>query len=151
VRIPRTDALIHLERFFYKIQPVATKSGIVYQPIDYVSDLIVTDREGNTRKERLLVNHPIDIDGTLYYQASYGFAVNLVVSKDGRPVAGIARESPWNTRASRPRSTAEQVRYPPIPASTIRASSSPFSTPIVRSVRRSCRLGEALIWETAIA
>ncbi|HEV3156994.1 MAG TPA: cytochrome c biogenesis protein ResB [Candidatus Baltobacteraceae bacterium] len=93
VRIPRTDALIHLERFFYKIQPVATKSGIVYQPIDYVSDLIVTDREGNTRKERLLVNHPIDIDGTLYYQASYGFAVNLVVSKDGRPVAGIARES----------------------------------------------------------
>ncbi|MGH7757203.1 MAG: cytochrome c biogenesis protein ResB, partial [Vulcanimicrobiaceae bacterium] len=89
VRIPRTEAVLRLDRFYYKIDPIQTKSGIVYQPIDYVSDLHVTDRAGHTTVERLRVNHPIDVDGTLYYQASYGFAVNFTVTKDGRPVAEV--------------------------------------------------------------
>src|SRR5665213_3343481 len=36
-QIPQTHALLRLNGFAYTVQPVATKSGIVYQPIDYVS------------------------------------------------------------------------------------------------------------------
>src|SRR6202021_3382187 len=39
--IPQTGATIALKQFGYQIQPVATKSGTVYQPIDYVSTAIV--------------------------------------------------------------------------------------------------------------
>ena len=30
----------------YRIEPIATKSGIVYQPIDYVSHVTVTGNDG---------------------------------------------------------------------------------------------------------
>ena len=34
------------------------------------------------------VNHPYDVDGTLLYQATYGFAIDFRLTKDGRPAAG---------------------------------------------------------------
>ena len=46
--IARSGATIKLDRFGYRIDPVQTKSGLVYQPIDYVSHVTVTDREGGT-------------------------------------------------------------------------------------------------------
>jgi cytochrome c biogenesis protein len=86
--IPQTGAVFKLDEFRYRIDPIQTKTGVVYQPIDYVSDVHVTDRSGTTRATTIRVNHPIDVDGTLYYQATYGFGTTFALTKDGRPVAG---------------------------------------------------------------
>jgi cytochrome c biogenesis protein len=77
-----------LDRFAYKIDPIQTRSGIVYQPMDYVSYLHVAGKDGVFHPAVLRVNQPVDVDGTLYYQASYGFAVPFTVTKDGQVVAG---------------------------------------------------------------
>ena len=60
-----------------------TKSGMVYQPIDYVSNVTVVGKDGVPKNETIRVNQPIDIDGTLFYQASYGFALKFLVTHDG--------------------------------------------------------------------
>jgi hypothetical protein len=86
--IPQNGATIALERFAYRIDPVQTKSGVVYQPIDYVSHAKVTDREGRVSDAVIRVNHPYDVDGTLVYQSTYGFAIDFRLTKDGKPVAG---------------------------------------------------------------
>jgi cytochrome c biogenesis protein len=88
VTVPRSGATLHLDRFAYQFEPIHTKSGLVYQPIDYVSDLRVAGRDGTFSAKTLRVNAPIDIDDTLYYQDSYGFAAALTVTKDGHPLAG---------------------------------------------------------------
>jgi cytochrome c biogenesis protein len=87
VTIPQSGLTLKLDRFRYQIDPIQTRSGIVYQPIDYVSDMQVTTKTGRSSVEQIRVNHPLDVEGTNYYQASYGFAVPFVVTKDGRPVA----------------------------------------------------------------
>jgi cytochrome c biogenesis protein len=83
-RVERTRALITLDNFAYKISPIMTKSGMVYQPIDYVSQVRVTGKDGIQKRYTLRVNHPIDVDGTLYYQASYGFGMQFLVTRYGR-------------------------------------------------------------------
>jgi cytochrome c biogenesis protein len=87
--IPENGTRFTLDRFSYRIDPIQTKSGIVYQPIDYVSDLHVAARNGPAEAQVLRVNHPLDVDGTLYYQASYGFAVPFTLTKDGRPLPNV--------------------------------------------------------------
>jgi len=86
ISIPQNGASFKLDRFRYKIDPIKTRSGLVYQPIDYVSDMTVTQKDGKTQNAVLRVNHPLDLGGTNYYQASYGFAVPFTVTKDGRPL-----------------------------------------------------------------
>jgi cytochrome c biogenesis protein ResB len=86
--IPETGATIALKSFSYRIDPITTKAGIVYQPIDYVSVARVTGRDGVAHDAVIRVNHPYDVDGTLIYQSTYGFAIDLRVTKDGRPVPG---------------------------------------------------------------
>lgn len=86
--IPQTGATVVLERFGYRIDPVATKSGIVYQPIDYVSDVVVTGKDGTPRNAVIRVNQPYDVDGVKIYQATYGFGVTFALTKDGRPADG---------------------------------------------------------------
>lgn len=86
--IPQSGARIDLERFAYRIDPIQTKAGTVYQPIDYVSNAKVTGRDGIPREAVIRVNHPYDVDGTLVYQATYGFAIDFRLTKDGRPVPG---------------------------------------------------------------
>jgi cytochrome c biogenesis protein len=81
--IARTQATIRLDGFSYKVQPILTKSGMVYQPIDYVSSVTVVGKDGIPKHETIRVNHPIDIDGTLFYQSSYGFATRFNVTHDG--------------------------------------------------------------------
>jgi cytochrome c biogenesis protein len=88
--VPHRDATLRLNGFNFKIQPIMTKSGIVYQPIDYVSNVTVAGKDGVPRNETLRVNHPIDIDGTLFYQASYGFAVKFLVTHDGTRSASLS-------------------------------------------------------------
>jgi cytochrome c biogenesis protein len=90
--IPRTKAIIHLDNFRYTIKPILTKSGMVYQPIDYVSHVTVTGRNGIPTPMTVRVNHPIDVDGTLYYQASYGFAMRFRVMHDGKLVPSVSKD-----------------------------------------------------------
>lgn len=85
--IPETKARITLDRFGYRIDPVTTKSGTVYQPIDYVSNVTYTGNDGAAHKALLRVNHPLDIDGTDYYQASYGYAIDFRLTQNGKLVA----------------------------------------------------------------
>jgi cytochrome c biogenesis protein len=92
-RVARTQAVIRLDDFAYKIAPIMTKSGMVYQPIDYVSRVTVTGNDGVPKRMTVRVNHPIDVDGTLYYQASYGFGVRFDVSRYGRPDAELSRRT----------------------------------------------------------
>jgi len=87
ITIPESGAVFKLDRFRYRIDPIKTRSGIVYQPIDYVSDVHVTGKDRTTHVEQIRVNQPLDVEGVSYYQASYGFAVNFVVTKDGKPLA----------------------------------------------------------------
>jgi cytochrome c biogenesis protein len=86
--IPENGATVALERFGYRIDPIRTKAGLVYQPIDYVSTAKVTGRDGKPSDAVIRVNHPYDVDGTLIYQATYGFAIDFVLTKDGRPAGG---------------------------------------------------------------
>ncbi|HEY0798282.1 MAG TPA: cytochrome c biogenesis protein ResB [Candidatus Baltobacteraceae bacterium] len=88
VNVPRSGATLHLDHFGYRFEPIVTKSGTIFQPLDYVSNLHVAGRDGITSAQTLRVNAPIDIDDTLYYQDSYGFAATLDVTKDGHPLAG---------------------------------------------------------------
>jgi cytochrome c biogenesis protein len=83
-QVDRTRALVHLDDFAYKIAPIMTKSGMVYQPIDYVSRVTVTGNDGVLKRMTVRVNHPIDVDGTLYYQASYGFGMRFLITHAGR-------------------------------------------------------------------
>lgn len=83
VDVPRAQASIRLNGFHFAVQPILTKSGMVYQPTDYVSSVTVAGNDGVPHAATIRVNHPIDIGGTLFYQASYGFAVNLRVTHDG--------------------------------------------------------------------
>ncbi len=91
VTIPENGTTLALERFAYRIDPIRTRSGLVYQPIDYVSTLRVAPKGGPAETRVLRVNHPLDIAGTNYYQASYGFAVPFTLSKDGHRLANSPR------------------------------------------------------------
>ncbi len=82
--IPQTGAQIKLDHFNYRYDPIQTKAGLVYQPIDYVSQVQYVGKDGVARSATIRVNHPLDIDGTLYYQAAYGFGAQFVLTKDGR-------------------------------------------------------------------
>ncbi len=89
-QVRQTHALIRLDKFAYRIDPIMTKSGMVYQPIDYVSKVTVTGRDGVPKRYTVRVNHPIDVDGTLYYQASYGFGMRFLVTRRGRRDAALS-------------------------------------------------------------
>ena len=91
VTIPQNGATFALDRFRFVIDPIQTRSGIVYQPIDYVSNVRVTGKDGTTRAREIRVNDPLELDGTAYYQASYGFAIPFSITKDGRAVANAPR------------------------------------------------------------
>jgi cytochrome c biogenesis protein len=92
-QIPRAHAIVRLDKFSYTIQPTMTKGGMVYQPIDYVSHVTVTGPDGVPRPEVVRVNHPIDIGGTLLYQASYGFGMRFLVEHDGRVVDSLSNRT----------------------------------------------------------
>lgn len=89
VSVPHTRTSIRLDGFSYKIKPIITKSGMLYQPIDYVSRVTATGGDGVARTATIRVNHPLDVDGVLYYQASYGFALRFRVTHDGVRVPAL--------------------------------------------------------------
>jgi cytochrome c biogenesis protein len=89
-QMPQTRDIVRLDGFAYRIQPIMTKSGVVYQPIDYVSHVSVTRRDGVPTPMVVRVNHPIDLDGTLLYQASYGFGMRFALTHDGRATPALS-------------------------------------------------------------
>ena len=91
--VARTHALIRLDDFAYRIAPIMTKSGMVYQPIDYVSRVTVTGKDGIPKHMTVRVNHPIDVDGTLYYQSSYGFGMRFLVTRNGVRDAALSERT----------------------------------------------------------
>lgn len=92
-QVDRTGAVIRLDKFSYAISPIVTKSGMVYQPVDYVSHVTISGRDGRAKSMIVRVNHPIDVDGTLYYQASYGFGMQFVLTHDGATQAVLAHRT----------------------------------------------------------
>ena len=83
VAVPHSQATLRLNSFQYTVKPIMTKSGMVYQPIDYVSNVTIADAHGRTHTQTIRVNQPIDIGGALFYQSSYGFATRFKVTHDG--------------------------------------------------------------------
>jgi len=63
---------------------------MVYQPIDYVSHVTVSGKDGVAKHMIVRVNHPIDVDDTLYYQASYGFGMRFAITHNGRRDAALS-------------------------------------------------------------
>jgi cytochrome c biogenesis protein len=86
--VSQTGATVALKQFGYRIDPIVTKSGVVYQPIDYVSHATVTGKDGVPHDAVIRVNQPYDVDGVKIYQATYGFGMTFVLTKDGRRVDG---------------------------------------------------------------
>lgn len=92
-QISKTGAVIRLDDFAYRIAPTQTKSGMVYQPVDYVSHITASGRDGVPKRLTVRVNHPVDIDDTLYYQASYGFGTRFLITHDGRRDAALSNRT----------------------------------------------------------
>jgi cytochrome c biogenesis protein len=83
IDVPHSNATLRLNNFHFTVKPIMTKGGMVYQPLDYVSDVTVVNAGGAAKNETIRVNHPIDIGGTLFYQSSYGFGARFNVTHDG--------------------------------------------------------------------
>ncbi len=125
--IPENGVRVDLERFAYRIDPIRTKAGLVYQPIDYVSNAKVTGRDGVAREAVIRVNHPYDADGTLIYQATYGFAIDFRLTHDGAPVqgAGLMKEGEGFTIPG----TSRSIQYQRFVGTLDRATGQPAADP----------------------
>jgi cytochrome c biogenesis protein len=152
VQIPQTHAILKLDRFSYTIEPIQTKSGLVYQPIDYVSRLTVTGNAGIARPALLRVNHPIDVDGTLYYQSSYGFGMQFALTHDGKPIARIPGRTLLEGDSFEIPGTPRSVVYDRFVPTVDRVSGMPSADPRVNDpavvldlMQAGASLGQALI------
>jgi cytochrome c biogenesis protein len=130
-QIQQTKATLKLDNFTYRITPILTKSGMVYQPTDYVSRVTVTGNDGVPKTMTVRVNHPIDIDGTLYYQASYGFAMRMRVTHNGVVDAGLSQRILTEGDALTLPGTRESVSYDRFIPTVDRASGQPSADPRV--------------------
>jgi cytochrome c biogenesis protein len=78
---------LHLDDFMATFVPIQTPNGPTYQAQKFQSNVTFTDAQGRTERAQILVNHPhITPAGVYFYQASYNFAGNLRVTRDGKPV-----------------------------------------------------------------
>ncbi len=131
VQIPETKATLRLDAFDYRITPILTKSGIVYQPTDYVSRVTVTGKDGIPKTMTVRVNHPIDVDGTLYYQASYGFAIRLRVTHNGAVDSKLSQQTLAEGETIALPGTRETVSYDRFVPTVDRVSRMPSADPRV--------------------
>jgi hypothetical protein len=117
-----------LKNFSYRIDPMHDQ-GRHRLPADRLRlDARVTGKDGVAHDAVIRVNHPYDVDGTLIYQATYGFAIDLRLTKDGRP--SRAAPTSRSKRARAFRSPAPRVRSIPRFVGTIdRATGQPAADP----------------------
>jgi len=129
VSIPRNSTKLTLLDFAYRIEPIATKGGIVYQPIDYVSHVTITGRDGRARRATIRVNHPINVDGTLYYQAAYGFGVRFAVLHYGKPVRDLSGQTLKEGEVLTLPQTTREVQYSQFAGTIDRQTGMPSADP----------------------
>ncbi|TAM56551.1 hypothetical protein EPN52_13390 [bacterium] len=89
VRIPQNGDLLTVHSFNYTIKPTQTRGGLIYQPVDYVSDITAVSAGGTSTRNLLRVNHPLEFNGISYYQASYGYGVTFRMTQAGHAVPGV--------------------------------------------------------------
>ncbi|MBV8689850.1 MAG: cytochrome c biogenesis protein ResB [Candidatus Eremiobacteraeota bacterium] len=129
VAIPRAQTKLTLQDFQYRIQPIATKGGIVYQPIDYVSHVTVSSADGRSESATIRVNHPIDVDGTLFYQAAYGFGVRFRVEHYGKPLRDLSEQTLKEGDVLTLPQTTRQVQYSQFEGTIDRQTGMPSADP----------------------
>ncbi|MBV8499008.1 MAG: cytochrome c biogenesis protein ResB [Candidatus Eremiobacteraeota bacterium] len=151
-QVAQTRALIRLDDFAYRIAPIMTKSGMVYQPVDYVSRVTVTGNDGMPKAMTVRVNHPINIDGTLYYQASYGFGMRFVVMRNGKRDAALSNRTYVEGESLDLPGTQRSVLYDRFAPTVDKQSGMPTADPrvndpaVVLAVSQAgAALGEALV------
>ncbi|HXW51235.1 MAG TPA: cytochrome c biogenesis protein ResB [Candidatus Acidoferrales bacterium] len=77
---------LHLDDFTATFVPIQTPNGPTYQAQKFQSNVTFTDARGATERAQILVNHPhVTSAGVYVYQASYNFAGNLRVTRNGKP------------------------------------------------------------------
>ena len=151
VTVPQTGAQITLDRFRYRFDPIQTKAGLVYQPIDYVSNVHYVGKDGIARTATIRVNHPLNIDGTLYYQASYGFGARFVLTRNGKVVSTSPTEY-LREGASFPVTADRSIEYDQFVGTIDRKTGQPARDPrpndpgvVVRVLEGDTPLGAALV------
>jgi cytochrome c biogenesis protein len=87
VAIEQTPMQITLRKFTATFEPVQTPSGVFYQASNFQSDIALAGPDDHAAPS-VTVNHPyVTHDGVYLYQASYGFAGRLDITRGGKPVA----------------------------------------------------------------
>ncbi|MDQ2816842.1 MAG: cytochrome c biogenesis protein ResB [Candidatus Eremiobacteraeota bacterium] len=85
VAVQPANLVLTLNRFRADFTPVQTPNGIIYQAAKFQSDVAVRDAAA-VRHTSILVNHPfVTAQKVYFYQASFGFAGQLDVRRNGRP------------------------------------------------------------------
>ncbi|MDQ6825729.1 MAG: cytochrome c biogenesis protein ResB [Candidatus Eremiobacteraeota bacterium] len=133
LHIPRTGATLELHNFSYRIDPISTKSGLVYQPIDYVSQVTVRGSDGISHERIIRVNHPIEVDNVLYYQASYGFATDFTVTHDRKNIGSLGPRLLKEGQALTLPGTARSIQYSQFAGTLDRRSGMPTADPRVNN------------------
>jgi cytochrome c biogenesis protein len=76
-----------LDKFVATFVPVQTPEGTTYQAQKFQSDITFADANGSQQQANILVNHPhVTPSGVYFYQASYNFAGNLGIKRNGQMV-----------------------------------------------------------------
>ena len=87
VAIEHTPLQLTLNKFTAAFEPVRTPNGVFFQASKFESDVAIAGPDDHASPS-ILVNHPFMTSAGVYiYQASYGFAGRLAVTRDGRPIA----------------------------------------------------------------
>ena len=86
IAIEQTPLQLTLRKFTATFEPVQTPNGTFYQASNFQSDVALAGPDDHTAPS-VTVNHPyVTHDGIYIYQASYGFAGRLEVTRRGKPV-----------------------------------------------------------------
>jgi cytochrome c biogenesis protein len=86
VAIEHTPLQLTLDKFTAEFEPVRTPTGIFYQASKFESDVTVAGPDDHAAPN-IIVNHPyVTSAGVYIYQASYGFAGRMTVTRNGKPV-----------------------------------------------------------------
>jgi cytochrome c biogenesis protein len=86
VQQQQADIAITLKKFTAQFEPVRTPDGVFYQAAKFQSDVAVAG-DGPAQQASILVNHPFVTHSRVYfYQASYGFAGQFDIRRNGVPV-----------------------------------------------------------------
>jgi len=87
VAVAPANVHLTLDNFIATFVPVQTPAGPTYQAQKFQSNVTFTSPSGGLTSANILVNHPhITPSGVYFYQASYNYAGNLLVTRNGKVV-----------------------------------------------------------------